>query len=70
MARFLCIYASRLADYWRKRWILQVLYSLPDYELKMFETYWKQEDLNYNINLKSAFYLLTRYKNNVVCQSF
>jgi len=36
-----------------------VQYSLPDDEYKMFETCRRQEELNLNINLKSAFCLLT-----------
>jgi hypothetical protein len=38
---------------------LHVQYSLPDDEHKMFETCRRQEELNYNFNLKSAFCWLT-----------
>ena len=36
-----------------------VSYSVPDDERKMFETCRRKEELNYNINLKSAFCWLT-----------
>jgi len=37
--------------------------ACTNYEHKMFKTRRRQEELNYNINLKSAFCWLTLHKN-------
>jgi hypothetical protein len=42
-------------------------YSIPYDEYKMFETCRRQEELNENINLKSAFCWLTLHKREILC---
>ena len=48
---------------------LHVQNNLPDDEHKMFETCRKQEELNYNISLISAFCLLTLHDTLYLVQS-
>ena len=47
--------------------MLHVQYSLRDDEHKKFETCRRQEELNQNINLKSAFCWLTLYNCPIFC---
>ena len=68
---FPCVYASglpgwRMCSMWSCNIRLHVQYILHDDENKMFETCWRQEELNSNIDLKSAFCWLT---NKLICKT-